>query len=236
MNMPALSEEELKALNIDDLYSVLQGVLIREQKIEDIDLTAEEVEQEYFWVIGLDEEHRMLFIESGNCEDAYSKELEPMKIFSVALQKQAKQIVLCRSIADDSENPQPKKGEKDAIDRLLQIGKIVNMPIIDHQIISPKNFLSFEKEGIMQELQQSLKYVPSYELAHQIQEQAAALLQQKEAENKAKIQQIKKELKEAQEKNYQNRLQIAQDLKEEGIEVDIIIKVTGLSLKEVEGL
>ena len=236
MKVPTLSQEEIKTLNMDDLYSVLQGVLVREQKIEDIDLTVEDVEREYFWVIGLDEQHRMLFIESGNCETAYSKELDPMKIFSIALQKQAKQIVLCRSIADYSEHPQPKKGEKDAIDRLLQIGKIVNMPIIDHQIISPKNFLSFEKEGIMQELQQSLKYVPNFELVHQIQAEATALLQQQEAENKAKIELIKKELKIAQQKTHQNNLQIAKDLKEEGIAVDIITKVTGLSLEEVESL
>lgn len=236
MNTPTLSKEELQLLNMDDLYSILQGVLVREHKIDDFDLTVEEVEREHFWMIGLDEQHRVLFIESESWETANSQQLEPMRIFSVALQKKAKKMVLCRSIADYSNNPQPKKGEKDAIDRLLQIGKIVNMPIVDHQIISPKNFLSFKKEGIMQELQKSLKYVPSFELTHKIQAEAAALLQQKEAENKAKIEQIERELKIAYEKAYQNKLQIAQDLKEEGIAVAIILKVTGLSLEEVEGL
>ena len=55
MNVNLSEEEKIKILNSDDLYKIMQQVLLRENKIDR--------DREHLWVIGLANNHRLLFIE-----------------------------------------------------------------------------------------------------------------------------------------------------------------------------
>ena len=57
-----------------------------------------------------------------------------MEVFSFALQKQAVKVILVHN--HPSGDLTPSEADKDLSDRLIQVGLLVNVPIVDHFIIS----------------------------------------------------------------------------------------------------
>lgn len=218
---------------MNDLYGIMQEILLREEQITTLQAPPQQ-EQDYFWIIGFDDRNTILFIELANWNKIDDYSVEPMEIFGLALQKQANQIILCRNYPGGTLLPSEK--DKDIIDRLIQVGRIVNTPVVDHYIISTQDYVSFQQLGLMQELQQSIKYVPSFELAKRIQAEAAELIKKRDAEAKAQIELIQQELRAAQEKAKEDKVNIAKALKGEGLDWAIIASIIGLSLEELEGL
>tara|TARA_R110000868_G_scaffold66001_2_gene196934 strand:- start:1172 stop:1558 length:387 start_codon:yes stop_codon:yes gene_type:complete len=56
----------------------------------------------------------------------------------------------------------PSDADRDVTDRLIQVGKFVDIPVLDHMIISNRHFYSFADIGVLSELEMSLKYVPLF--------------------------------------------------------------------------
>ncbi|MCY1634971.1 JAB domain-containing protein, partial [Marinifilum sp. D737] len=136
--------------------------------------------------------------------------VEPMEVFSLALQKRAVKIILCHN--HPSGELTPSDSDKDITDRLIQVGIIVNTKVIDHLIISDKSFLSFNDIGLLAELKKSTRYVPSYVLEQRIRKEAADIAKRNE------------------------KVEIAKQLKRNGVDEETIALSTGLSLEEVQKL
>ena len=202
MNIKLTEAERIKILNSDDLYGIMQKILLREQKIDQ--------NREHFWVIGLENNNRILFIELISLGTVNKTFAEPMEVFSLALQKRAVSIILCHN--HPSGELRPSDEDKDITDRLIQVGIIVDLKVIDHLIISDKSYLSFKDIGLLQELEKSTKYVPSYVLE----------------------QRIKKELIEVTKRK--EKIEIAKELKRRGTTDKDVAGITGLTLEEVEKL
>lgn len=202
MDIKLTEEEKIKVLNSDDIYGIMQRILLREDKIDQ--------DREHFWVIGLATNSRILFIELISLGSVNKTLAEPMEVFSFALQKRAVKIILCHN--HPSGELKPSEGDKNVSDKLIQVGIIVDTEVIDHLIISDKSYLSFKDIGLMDELRQSTKYVPKYVME----------------------QRIKKEVIEIA--NRKNSIEIAKELKRNGIDEQTIADSTGLSLEEVQKL
>ncbi len=202
MDIQLTEAERIKILNSDDLYSILQKILLRDNKIDQ--------NREHFWVIGLETNNRLLFIELISLGSVNKTLAEPMEVFSFALQKRAVKIILAHN--HPSGELRPSEADKDLTDRLIQVGLIVNTPVEDHLIISDRSYMSFLDIGLMEELGRSTKWVPTYQLIERVRKEATAIAEQ----NKA--------------------IDIAKELKRRGIPAEIIVEATGLSLSEVEGL
>ena len=136
--------------------------------------------------------------------------VEPMEVFSVALQKRAVSIILVHN--HPSGELKPSEDDLNVTDRLIQVGKIVKTPVFDHLIITERSFLSFKDTGVMDKLEQSTKYVPTYELIERAEKKAAEIAKQ------------------------DRNVEIAKELKRNGMADDEIAQITGLSLDEVEKL
>lgn len=201
MDIPLSEEEKIKILNSTDLYEIMKKILLREQKIDQ--------DREHFWVVGLDNANRILFIELISMGTINQALVKPMEVFSLALQRRAVNIILCHN--HPSAELKASAHDQDITDRLIQVGIIVDLPVFDHLIISPKGFLSFADIGLMAELRNSLKWVPPYQQAERMREQAANI--------------VKKRM-----------IQVARSLKRNGVDNATIVKSTGLSLEEVEEL
>ena len=80
MNIKLTEAERIKILNSDDLYGIMQKILLREHKIDQ--------NREHFWVIGLENNHRILFIELISLGSVNKTIAEPMEVFSFALKKE----------------------------------------------------------------------------------------------------------------------------------------------------
>ena len=202
MNIKLTEAERIKILNSDDLYGIMQKILLREQKIDQ--------NREHFWVIGLENNNRILFIELISLGTVNKTFVEPMEVFSFALQKRAVSIILCHN--HPSGELKPSDEDKDITNRLIQVGIIVDLEVIDHLIISDKSYLSFKDIGLLEELEESTKYVPHYVLAKRMKKEAAEIAKRK------------------------NTIEIAKQLKRNGVDNETISLSTGLTIEEVEKL
>jgi DNA repair protein RadC len=203
MDIKLTEAEKIKILNSDDLYGIMQRILLRENKINQ--------DREHFWVIGLSNSNRLLFIELISKGTINKTLVEPMEVFSFALQKRAVKIMLVHN--HPSGELKPSDADKDITDRLIQVGIIVNTEVLDHLIISNKSYLSFTDIGLLKELKKSTRWVPEYEIKEQIRKQATEI---------------------AKEKAYLEKMKIVKSLKEKGVDFETISEATGVSITEIE--
>ena len=202
MDIEITEAEKIRILYSGDIFDIMQRILLREQKIDR--------NREHFWVIGLESNARLLFIELISLGSINKTIAEPMEVFSLALQKRAAKIMLCHN--HPSQELKASDNDKDVTDKMIQVGIIVNTKVIDHLIISEKSYLSFADTGLMDELEKSTKYVPSYILEERIKKEAAEIARRKE------------------------KIEIAKQFKRNGVDERTIANSTGLTLEEVRNL
>ena len=205
MNIKLSERAKVKLLNSDDVFGVMQRILQREDKIDR--------DREHFWIIGLTINNKVLFIELASMGGVKSTTVEPMNVFRVSVLKNAVKVILAHN--HPSGELKPSDADKDLTDRLIQVGKILDIEMIDHLIISLKSYLSFDDTGLMEELNTSIKWLPNFVLEKQIREE----------EKKIRAKAVKSEA-----------TKIAKILKKHGIETALIAKSTGLSKAQIEKL
>lgn len=149
----------------DDVYEIMQRILRRENKIDR--------EKEHFWIIGMNEAGYILYIELIALGTVRSVPVEPMNIYRVAVMKNATRVIAVHN--RPSGRLVPSKEDLDITDRLIQVGRILNISLIDHLIISTEAYESFKSMGLMDELEKSLKYVPTYQVIEQIRKEEKAI-------------------------------------------------------------
>lgn len=220
MEIELKEAEKIRVLNSEDLFYIMQKILQRESHLDQ--------EKKHLWVVALDGRNKILLIELVSLGGINRKELHPSEIYSFALQKEAKKIILCHNNPDGS--LQPNEVSKDVTDWMIQVGLLVNTPVYDHLVVSTTSYMSFKASGLLSELEKSTKYVIPRELERRVRE---------EEQKKSKIE-LEHVQQEANEKIYeqvqQNRLDIAYALKEQGLSVEAIALATGLTEAEIKGL
>lgn len=200
MNIKLTKEQKIKAVNSpDSVFSIMQRILLRENKIDR--------NREHFWTVSLDNASKILNIELVSLGTVNETLVEPMEVFSVPLQKRAVKIILVHN--HPSGEVKPSEADKEITDRLIQVGRIINIQVIDHLIITEKTYYSFADNALLKELELSLKYVPAYEIKQRYEKAAKAEGAAEGAEKRSK--------------------EIARAMKKEGYKMDDIIKITGLT-------
>ncbi|KAA5534810.1 JAB domain-containing protein [Taibaiella lutea] len=197
MNIRLKKEEKIKVLCAEDLYGIMQRILVRESRIDR--------NREHLWTVSLDTAYRILNIELVSLGTVNKTLVEPMEVYSIPLQKRAVKVILVHN--HPSGELKPSERDKDITDQLIQVGRIMNVPLKDHLIISETDYYSFLDSGLLNELEQSLKYVPAYEI-------------------KKRLEKMAKEIEKAEEKG---KKEIARQMKKEGYAIEAIMKITGLS-------
>nr|VFK43888.1 MAG: DNA repair protein RadC [Candidatus Kentron sp. TC] len=109
--------------------------------------------------MGLDVSRRPLFIELVVIGGSYHANVKPAEAFRVAVWKNAFSVVLMHN--HPAGEVRPSDEDKDVTDHLIQVGRILNTQVVDHLIISPETFFSFDITGLMEELRESTKYAPT---------------------------------------------------------------------------
>jgi DNA repair proteins len=202
MNIKLTKKERIKILNSTDLYRIMQGILLREEKIDQ--------NREHFWVVGLENNNRILVIELVSMGSVNTTVVVPMEVFSLVLQKRAVKVILVHN--HPSGDIVPSVNDKDITDRLYQVGRIVGCPVLDHLIITTTSYMSFGDTGLLETISKSLKYVPQFEIQERLKKEAEELGAKK------------------------NKIEIAKEMKRDGLEVETIAQYTGLTLAEIKKL
>jgi len=201
MNIKLTEEQKIKILNSDDVYSIMQKVLLREKKIDR--------DKEHFWIICLANNNRILLIELITLGTVNKTLVEPMEVFSFALQKRAVKLIMVHN--HPSGELKPSNADVELTDKMIAIGKFINVPIIDHLIISEKEYYSFVDSGLLGKIERESQYDLTFNKIHSLKEEV------KSVEKKKAIEMAKKMI----EKKY--------PIKE-------IVELTGLPKKQIEKL
>jgi DNA repair protein RadC len=203
MQVKLTKAQKIKLLNSADIYSIMQQVLLRENKIDR--------NKEHFWTIGLDGVNRVLYVELISLGTTQSVQVEPMQVYRVAILKAALKIVLVHN--HPSSELQATKEDIDLTDRLVQVGNIIGIKVVDHLIISEKSYNSFADTNVLQQIEESILYLPSYKLQEKI---------KKEVEKIAEEKGVQKEKK-----------QLVLMMKKENYSIAAIQKLSGLTAKQI---
>ena len=153
----------------DDVYNIMKNVLLRDNKIDQ--------EKEHFWIVGMNLAGYILYIELIALGSYKSVDVEPMNVFRVAVMKNASRVIAVHN--HPSGRLSPSVTDKDITNRLIQVGRILNIEFVDHLIISPLSYTSFRSIGLMDELEKSLKYVPTYQVIEQIRKEEQRIARDK---------------------------------------------------------
>jgi len=132
----------------------MREILLREDRIGR--------NKEHFWVIGLHNDHRILYIELVSLGSVNSSYANPSEVFQLASQKLAVKVILVHNHPSGSLNP--SEADKDVTDRLIQAGRLIHKKVLDHIIISTTDYFSFADTGLLAELEESQEWVLPYEL------------------------------------------------------------------------
>lgn len=203
MNVRLNKNQKIQILNANDVYRIMQQVLLRQNKIRR--------HQEHFWVVGLDNANTVLFVELISIGAVNRVHVSPPDVFRMGIYKLATKMILVHN--HPSGNLEVSKADEDFTDKLLKVGKIIEIDVIDHLIITETGFVSFANKGIIKRLQQNGLYE----------------LKQKESEA-IKAFKLQLEREEAEKKK---ALEIARKMKSDGVDTDIIKKYTGLGKREI---
>ena len=148
MNVRLTEAQKIKILNSDDIYIVMQSILLRQNKIRR--------NQEHFWIVGLNNKNVILFIELIAIGRNNRVNVHPPDVFRMAIYKLASRVILVHNhpsgvltISDT---------DSKLTDKLLKVGKIIEIDVIDHLIISEENYTSFEDAGELAKIKKSGLY------------------------------------------------------------------------------
>ena len=206
MNIRLNNKTKIQIHNSEDIYSVMQRILMREEKVDR--------GREHFWTISLDNANKILNIELVSMGSFRATVVEPMEVFSIPLQKRAVRLILVHN--HPSGTLKPSQADKDITDHLIQVGNIMNVPILDHLIITESSYYSFANNGLLEELEASTKYVPAFMLKERYEKVAKQKGEQVGEKRKAK--------------------EMARMMKKNGEPLEKIIQYTGLSKASIKRL
>ena len=226
MDIKLTKHEKRSIESTNDVYAIMQRVLLRENKIDK--------EKEHLWIIGMNHGGYILYIELIALGSYHSVDVEPMNVFRVAVMKNASRVILVHN--HPSGRLVPSDADKEITDRLIQVGRILNIDLVDHLIISPIAFISFRQIELMQELEQSLKYVPTYQVAERIRKEEKKIAREKLAieKNKTKTAEEKARAKQARLEKLERATATA--LLDKGVSIKDIAKIMDISVKRLEGI
>lgn len=203
----------------DDVFSIMQRVLLRENKIDK--------EKEHFWIIGMNKAGYILYIELIALGSVKAVNIEPMNVYRVAVMKNATRVIAIHN--HPSGRLVPSKADLDITDRLIQVGRILNIALVDHLIISTEAYESFRNMGIMDDLEKTLTYVPTYQVVEQIRKE-----EKKIARDKVKLANDKTKI----ERERREKLEFAMvsTLIDKNVSIEDIAKIMEVTPKAVESI
>ena len=184
----------------------MQQVLLRQNKIRRV--------QEYFWVLGLDKTNTILFLELIAIGRDNRVNVHPPDVFRMAIYKLAPKVILIHN--HPSGNIKPSQDDVDFTDRLLKVGRFIEIDVIEHLIITEEQYTSFAVQGLIEQIKKS----GLYELLKKEEKMIREFKLQKEKE--------RGEMEKAK--------QIIEHMTKKGYTVDQIKEITGISKRDINNI
>lgn len=103
--------------------------------------------QEVFVVLALDARHRLLTLVDVAKGSATSVEVHPREVFSPLVRERAAAGIVAHN--HPSGDPEPSSDDRELTQRLLQVGRVLGIPLLDHLIVGHGRYVSFADRGLL---------------------------------------------------------------------------------------
>ncbi|MBK9290140.1 MAG: DNA repair protein RadC [Bacteroidetes bacterium] len=128
---------------------ILQRKSIRSSRdaFESIYALASDLSFEKFWIILLDQANQILRIAEISEGGLTGTVADPKKIFRLALEIGATNIILCHN--HPSGQLRPSQADTQLTEKIFSAGKLLDINVLDHIIVGHDNYFSFADQGLM---------------------------------------------------------------------------------------
>ncbi len=176
-----------------------------------------------FWLFGLGEDHRLLFMERVAEGALGSTKINFVEVFNLAFQKETATLVLC--CYKPNGVLEPTALDEILIERLFQIGQLVSVPVVDYLLVAKATYFTFKYSGWLAEIEERFDGAASC-TQEAIKAQIAAIYARRGGHIKQKIEVCP----------HAERLNIARQLKALHLDIRTIATTTQLTKQEIEAL
>nr|VFJ68997.1 MAG: RadC-like JAB domain-containing protein [Candidatus Kentron sp. DK] len=123
-----------------DLYPIMRRLLLREDRNTQ--------RKEHFWVVGLNHNNRILYIELVSLGAIVATIANPIEVYQLAVINKSYLIVLVHNHIDGP--LEASERDKKITERLIEGGKLLGITVLDHLIISEDGYYSFRENGLIE--------------------------------------------------------------------------------------
>ncbi len=226
MKVKLTKDQKIQVNDSKDVYGIMKKILLRENKYGQ--------EKEHFWVVGLDIDNRIIFIELISLGNFTAATVDPNDVFWLATNKRTAGVILVHN--HSGENLEPSESDIEITDRLMQAAIIVKTKVLDHLIISPVDFYSFVVNGLYEVLTHSDKFKPRYAEVDRLRKEYFDKGMDAGLEDGVKEGIEVGKVQGKEEGKREEKFEIAINLLKNGAALDLIVKSTGLSKTEITRL
>ncbi|HYG14783.1 MAG TPA: JAB domain-containing protein [Bacteroidia bacterium] len=139
MQVRLSKEQKTRIANSQDVYAIMLAVLMRQNRLHR--------QKEYFWCMGLNSAHDILYLELVTIGVLNQSIVDPVELFSFAVQKKCKRVILIHN--HPSGNLSPSAEDINLTNFLKTGGSYLKIEIIDHLIISETGYLSMAEHKLL---------------------------------------------------------------------------------------
>ena len=107
----------------------------------------ERQKQEQFIIVLLDNKHRYLAEEDVTKGILNKSLVHPREVFASAIEHRAAALICVHN--HPSGDPEPSQEDLSITERLVEVGKLVGIPVLDHVIVGGENYTSFADKGLL---------------------------------------------------------------------------------------
>jgi DNA repair protein RadC len=111
------------------------------------DFLGERWDREYFGIICLNIKNQPTHISLVSIGSLNSSVVHPREVFKAAILSNSASIILFHN--HPSGNPEPSKTDMDITKRLVEVGEIIGINIIDHVIVGDEQFMSMKEKMLL---------------------------------------------------------------------------------------
>lgn len=104
------------------------------------------LDKEHFNIALLDTKNQVLSVENISIGTLNASIVHPRDVFSMAIKKNANSIILLHN--HPSGDPQPSSEDINITHRLVDVGNLVGIKVLDHIIIGDNRYISFKEKNL----------------------------------------------------------------------------------------
>jgi DNA repair protein RadC len=117
----------------EDIYELLEDL-----KLE---------KQEHFVAVLLDAKNRVIRVANVHIGTLTSSLVGPREVFRIAIREGASSMIVAHN--HPSGDPTPSPEDLEVTKKLVEVGKLLDIPVIDHIIIGNPASVSFQRKGLL---------------------------------------------------------------------------------------